>query len=277
MLGCCKSNKSDYVKDQEVYTLVIIRHGESTFNKANIFTGWADPPLSDHGVEEAKTGGKLLKEAGYTFDVAYTSVLQRAIKTLWLTLEEMSLMYIPIVNSWRLNERHYGALQGLNKEETVEKHGLDQVMIWRRSYHILPPKLDESSEYYPGHDPRYEDVETEDLPFAESLELTGHRFLLYWNKVIVPEIKSGKKVIISSHGNTIRSLVKHLDGISKKDIVELNIPTGVPLVYKLDSNMKPIPHADAIAPLNGLYLGDLDEVRTRINAVAKQTTQATIK
>jgi len=272
MFGCCRGKESDDDGDSEAYTLVIIRHGESEFNKANLFTGWSDCPLSDHGVEEAKAGGKLLKEAGYTFDVAYTSVLQRAIKTLWLVLEEMSLMCIPIVNSWRLNERHYGALQGLNKEETVEKHGLDQVMIWRRSYHIPPPKLDESSEHYPGHDPRYEEVETEDLPFTESLELTGHRFLVYWKKVIVPSIKSRKRVIISSHGNTIRSLVKHLDGISKKDIVGLNIPTGVPLVYKLDANMKPIAHVDAIAPLKGLYLGNLEEVRTRINAVATQSS-----
>jgi len=272
MFGCCRGKESDDDGDSEAYTLVIIRHGESEFNKANLFTGWSDCPLSDHGVEEAKAGGKLLKEAGYTFDVAYTSVLQRAIKTLWLVLEEMSLMYIPIVNSWRLNERHYGALQGLNKAETIEKHGLDQVMIWRRSYHIPPPKLDESSKHYPGHDPQYEEVETEDLPFTESLELTGHRFLVYWKKVIVPSIKSRKRVIISSHGNTIRSLVKHLDGISKKDIVGLNIPTGVPLVYKLDANMKPIAHVDAIAPLKGLYLGNLEEVRTRINAIATQSS-----
>lgn len=253
------------------YTLVLVRHGESTWNKENLFTGWADCPLSEKGIEEAKAGGKLLKEAGFTFDVAYTSTLKRAIKTLWLVLEEMDLMYIPIVNTWRLNERHYGALQGLNKQETVDKYGKDQVLIWRRSYDIPPPELDETSEHYPGNDPRYTDVDKSVLPFSESLKLTGERFMQDWTDVLVPEIQSGKKILIAAHGNTLRALVKHLDGISEDEITGLNIPTGVPLVYELDENLKPIPHEDAISPLQGRYLGDLDEVRERIGAVASQT------
>jgi len=253
------------------YTIVLVRHGESTWNDENRFTGWYDCPLSEKGVKEAHDGANLLREAGYSFDVAYTSTLQRAIKTLWIILEEMSLMYIPIVNTYRLNERHYGALQGLNKQETVDKHGKDQVLIWRRSYDIPPPELDESSEYYPGNDPMYADVPKEDLPKTESLKLTEDRFLVEWDKKLVPLIKSGKKVIIAAHGNTLRALVKHLDGISKDDITGLNIPTGVPLVYELDEDMKPIAQDDAIAPLTGKYLGDLDKVRERIGAVAAQT------
>lgn len=253
------------------HTLVLIRHGESTWNDANLFTGWADCPLSEKGIEEAGDGGQLLKEAGYTFDVAYTSTLQRAIKTLWIALEKMNLMYLPIVNSWRLNERHYGALQGLNKQETVDKYGKDQVLIWRRSYDVPPPDLDESSEYYPGNDPRYADVDKEELPFAESLKLTEARFLVLWNEVLAPEIKSGKKILIAAHGNTLRALVKHLDGISEDEITGLNIPTGVPLVYELDDNLTPIPHVNAIAPLNGVYLGDLEQVKQRIGAVVAQT------
>lgn len=256
---------------QMKHTLVLVRHGESTWNKENLFTGWADCPLSDDGLVEAKSGGRLLKEAGYTFDVAYTSTLKRAIKTLWIVLEELDLMYIPIKNSLRLNERHYGSLQGLNKQETVDKYGKDQVLVWRRSYDIPPPELDESSVHYPGNDARYANVNKDDLPFTESLKLTEDRFMVDWNEVIVPAIKSGKKLIIAAHGNTLRALVKHLDGISSEEITGLNIPTGVPLVYELDENLKPIPHQDAISPLQGHYLGDLNEVRNRIGAVASQT------
>jgi len=265
------SNESSKTKLAAKHTLVLIRHGESTWNDANLFTGWADCPLSDKGVGEAEEGGKLLKEAGYTFDVAYTSTLKRAIKTLWIALEQMDLMYLPIVNSWRLNERHYGALQGLNKQETVDKYGKDQVLIWRRSYDIPPPDLDESSEHYPGNDPRYASVDKAELPFAESLALTEARFLVLWNEVLAPEIKSGRKILISAHGNTLRALVKHLDGISEDAITGLNIPTGVPLVYELDENLTPIPHVNAIAPLQGVYLGDLDQVKARIGAVVAQT------
>ena len=253
------------------YTVVLVRHGESTWNEENRFTGWYNCPLSTKGTGEALQGAKLLKEEGFTFDVAYTSTLQRAIKTLWIILEEMNLMYIPIINTWRLNERHYGALQGLNKQETVDKHGKDQVLIWRRSYDIPPPELDESSEHYPGNDPMYADVPKEDLPLTESLKLTEDRFLVEWDEKMVPLIKSGKKVIIAAHGNTLRALVKHLDGISSDEITELNIPTGVPLIYDLDEDMKPIPHPDGIAPLTGRYLGNLEEVKQRIGAVASQT------
>ncbi|VEU39309.1 unnamed protein product [Pseudo-nitzschia multistriata] len=253
------------------YTLVLVRHGESTWNDENRFTGWYDCPLSEKGLKEANDGANLLKEAGYTFDVAYTSTLQRAIKTLWIILEEMHLMYIPIVNTWRLNERHYGGLTGLNKQETVDKHGKDQVLVWRRSYDIPPPDCDDSSEYYPANDPMYANVSKEDLPKSESLKLTEERFMVEWDANLVPLIKSGKKVIIAAHGNTLRALVKHLDGISKDDITGLNIPTGVPLVYELDDDMNPIAQEGAIAPLTGKYLGDLDKVRERIGAVAAQT------
>jgi len=253
------------------YTLVLVRHGESTWNNENRFTGWVDCPLSEKGELEAKQGGQLLKQAGYTFDKAYTSTLKRAIKTLWIILEEVDLMYIPIVNNWRLNERHYGALQGLNKQETVDKHGKDQVLVWRRSYDIPPPPVDDDSEYFPGNDPMYKDVPKEILPKAESLKLTEERFMSDWEKIFVPEIKSGQKLLIAAHGNTLRALVKHLDGISADEIVDLNIPTGVPLVYELDENMKPIPHPDAIPPLKGHYLGDQEAVRQRIGAVLAQT------
>eukprot|EP00979_Chaetoceros_neogracilis_P002662 scaffold437_cov288-Chaetoceros_neogracile.AAC.12 len=253
------------------YTLVLVRHGESTWNKENLFTGWADCPLSEKGVEEATAGGDLLAAEGLTFDVAYTSTLKRAIKTLFIILEQMDLMYIPIVNTWRLNERHYGALQGLNKQETVDKYGKDQVLIWRRSYDIPPPDLDEESEHYPGNDPRYADVDRADLPFAESLKLTEARFMVDWHKTLVPEIKSGKKILIAAHGNTLRALVKHLDGISEDDITGLNIPTGIPLIYELDEDMKPIKQENAIAPLQGRYLGNQEEVQARIGAVVAQT------
>jgi 2,3-bisphosphoglycerate-dependent phosphoglycerate mutase len=253
------------------YTVVLVRHGESTWNEENKFTGWADVPLSKKGLEEAKSGGKLLQEAGLTFDVAYTSTLSRAIKTLWIILEEMDLMYLPIIHTWRLNERHYGALQGLNKQETVEKFGKDQVLIWRRSYDIPPPALDESSVHYPGNDPRYKDVPKELLPFTESLKLTEARFLVDWHERFVPAIKRGDRLLIAAHGNTIRALVKYLDNISENEITELNIPTGVPLIYELDEDMKPIPQKGAIAPLSGRYLGNLEEVKARILGVAMQT------
>jgi 2,3-bisphosphoglycerate-dependent phosphoglycerate mutase len=208
------------------YTLVLLRHGESTWNKENRFTGWVDCPLSEEGLEEAHKGGMLLKNEGFTFDKCYTSTLKRAIKTLWIVLEEMNLMYIPIVNNWRYNERHYGALQGLNKQETVDKHGKDQVLVWRRSYDIPPPDIEEDSEYFPGNDPMYANVPKEDLPRSESLKLTEERFMGEWENVLVPEIKSGKKILIAAHGNTLRALVKNLDNISSDDITGLNIPTG---------------------------------------------------
>lgn len=252
------------------HTVVLVRHGESTWNKENLFTGWVDVPLSEKGVGEATAGGKLLKEDGFTFDVAYTSTLKRAIKTLWLVLEELDLMYIPIVNTWRLNERHYGSLQGLNKQETVDKHGKEQVLIWRRSYDIPPPVVDKDSKYHPSNDPRYTGVDF-DNEFAESLKLTAERFLPDWENTIAPDIKAGKKVLIAAHGNTLRALVKHLDGISEDEITGLNIPTGVPLVYELDDDLKVIPHPDAIAPLQGRYLGNQEEVRARIGAVMAQT------
>jgi 2,3-bisphosphoglycerate-dependent phosphoglycerate mutase len=253
------------------YTLVLVRHGESTWNEENRFTGWADVPLNAKGLKEAHAGGVLLREGGFDFDKAYTSTLKRAIKTLWIVLEEMDLMHLPIINTWRLNERHYGALQGLNKQETVDKHGKDQVLVWRRSYDIPPPALDTSSEHYPGNDRRYKNVPKEELPLTESLKLTEDRFMVDWHKTFVPEIKSGERILIAAHGNTLRALVKHLDNISSDEITGLNIPTGVPLVYELDEDLKPIPHPDAIAPLTGRYLGDLDDVRSRIGAVMAQT------
>jgi len=254
------------------HTLVLIRHGESTWNKENRFTGWVDVPLSESGLAEAHEGGALLKKDGYVFDVAYTSTLKRAIKTLWIVLEEMDLMYIPIVNTWRLNERHYGSLQGLNKQETVDKHGKEQVLVWRRSYDVPPPSCDTTSEYWPGKDPMYSKVDPADLPLAESLHLTEQRFMKEWEEIMVPEIRQGKRLLIAAHGNTLRALVKHLDGISSDDITGLNIPTGVPLVYELDDDdLKPIPQDGAIAPLTGKYLGDQEQIRQRIGAVANQT------
>lgn len=241
--------------------LVLIRHGESQWNQENRFTGWADVPLSAKGIEEAKQGGQLLKDAGFTFDIAYTSRLKRAIKTLWLALEELDLMWIPVVRSWRLNERHYGALQGLNKAETAKKYGDEQVLIWRRSFDTLPPLLEEDSEYYPGNDPRYQDLEPSQWPKAESLKTTIDRVLPYWEDVIAPDLKAGKKVLIAAHGNSIRALVKYLDNISEDDIVGLNIPTGVPLVYEFDENLKPLKH---------YYLGDQSELEAKMAAVAKQ-------
>lgn len=244
-----------------MYKVVLLRHGESTWNKENRFTGWTDVDLNEKGIKEAKASGRILKEEGYDFDIAYTSVLKRALRTLWLCLEEMDLLWIPVEKNWRLNERHYGALQGLNKAETAEKHGEEQVLIWRRSYDIPPPALEKTDERYPGNFPAYRDVDEADLPTTESLKLTVDRFLPYWFDTIAPTIKSGKKVLIAAHGNSLRALVKYLDNMSEEDIIKLNIPTGVPLVYELDEDLKPIKH---------YYLGDADEIAAKAAAVAAQ-------
>lgn len=245
-----------------MYKVVLLRHGESTWNKLNLFTGWTDVDLSEQGMAEAHSAGKVMKEEGYFFDIAFTSVLKRAIKTLNIALEEMDMLWVPVVKSWRLNERHYGALQGLNKAETAEKYGDAQVKLWRRSYDVPPPVLEETDERYPGKDPRYADMDKNDVPLTESLKLTVDRFLPYWHETIAPTIKTGKKVIIVAHGNSLRALVKYLDNISEEEIVGLNIPTGVPLVYELDANLRPIKH---------YYLGDQEKIQAAINAVAKQT------
>jgi len=241
--------------------LVLIRHGESTWNKENRFTGWTDVDLSEKGRQEAKEGGQVLKKDGYTFDVAYTSVLKRAIRTLWSVLDEMDLMWIPVHRTWRLNERHYGALQGFNKAETAAQFGEDQVKIWRRSYDIPPPVLTPDDPRFPGHDPRYQSLTKEELPLTECLKDTVARFLPYWHETIAPAVKSGQKVLIAAHGNSLRALVKYLDDVSEKDIIELNIPTGMPLVYELDDNLKPI---------NRYYLGDPEKVKAAMDAVAAQ-------
>ncbi|OQR86848.1 2,3-bisphosphoglycerate-dependent phosphoglycerate mutase [Achlya hypogyna] len=253
------------------HTLVLLRHGESEWNQQNKFTGWYDVALSAKGHQEAKAAGALIKDAGLTFDVAYTSYLKRAIRTLWHVLEESNQMYIPVHHHWRLNERHYGLLTGLDKNETVQKHGKEKVLMWRRSYDIPPPQLDTSNEYYPGHDRRYRDLDTKDLPLSESLKMTAERVMPTWRESIEPSIRAGKNVVIAAHGNSLRALVMELDGISKDDITELNIPTGIPLIYHLDENLKPIPHKDAIAPLSGYYLGNQDEIRQRILGVKNQT------
>ena len=244
-----------------MYKVVLLRHGESDWNKQNRFTGWTDVDLTEKGIEEAKISGQLMKEAGFVFDIAFTSVLKRAIRTLWLALDEMDLMWIPVFNTWRLNERHYGALQGLNKAETSAKFGDAQVHIWRRSYDIQPPALAVDDERYPGNDPRYATLTAEELPLTECLKDTVARFLPFWHNEAVPAIKSGKQVIIAAHGNSIRALVKYLDNVPEDEISELNIPTGVPLVYELDKDMKPIKH---------YYLGDPEEARKKAEAVANQ-------
>jgi 2,3-bisphosphoglycerate-dependent phosphoglycerate mutase len=244
-----------------MYKVVLLRHGESEWNKENRFTGWKDVDLSEKGVLEAHEAGKTLKADGYTFDMAFTSVLKRAIKTLWITLEELDLMWIPVTRSWRLNERHYGALQGLNKAETAEKYGDEQVLVWRRSYDTPPPALTKDDERWPGHDPRYKDLSADEVPLTECLKDTVARFLPYWNDVISPEIKKGKKVIIAAHGNSLRALVKYLDDISDEEITKLNIPTGIPLVYELDENLKPI---------KSYYLGDQEKIKAAAEAVANQ-------
>jgi len=244
-----------------MYKVVLLRHGESTWNKENRFTGWTDVDLSEKGLQEAKKAGQVLKQEGYTFNLAYTSVLKRAIRTLWITLDEMDLMWIPVIRNWRLNERHYGALQGLNKAETAQKFGEDQIKIWRRSYDIQPPALEKTDERYPGKDPRYSDLKKNELPLTECLKDTVARFVPYWEGTIAPSIKKGKKVLITAHGNSLRALVKYLNNIPENEIVELNIPTGIPLVYELDKNLKSI---------KSYYLGDQDEIAKAAAAVANQ-------
>jgi 2,3-bisphosphoglycerate-dependent phosphoglycerate mutase len=244
--------------------LVLLRHGESTWNKENRFTGWTDVDLSQRGREEAKTAGQLLKQGGYTFDLAFTSVLKRAIRTLGLALDELDLLWIPVTKSWRLNERHYGALQGLNKAETAAKHGDAQIKIWRRSYDIPPPALTPDDERHPSRDARYAGLDPKYLPLTESLKDTVDRFLPYWHESIAPAIRSGKRVIIAAHGNSLRALVKYLDNVSEADIVELNIPTGIPLVYELNDDLTPIRH---------YYLGDPAAAAAAAARVAAQTSQ----
>ena len=245
-----------------MHKLVLIRHGESEWNQKNLFTGWTDVDLTDKGRSEAKEGGKSLKDDGFMFDVAFTSVLKRAIRTLNIVLDEIDLMWRPVIKSYRLNERHYGALQGLNKAETAEKYGAEQVLQWRRSYDVPPPALTVDDDRYPGKDPRYSGVTEEELPLTESLKITVERFLPYWHNTIAPDIKAGKRVLIAAHGNSLRALVKYLDDVSEEEIVGLNIPTGIPLVYDLYDDLKPIKH---------YYLGDQDAINAAINAVAKQT------
>jgi 2,3-bisphosphoglycerate-dependent phosphoglycerate mutase len=244
-----------------MHKVVLLRHGESSWNKENRFTGWTDVDLSEKGIQEAHQAGQTLKKEGYTFDIAYTSVLKRAIRTLWIALDEMDLMWIPVIRNWRLNERHYGALQGLNKAETAQKYGEEQVHIWRRSYDTQPPSLEKSDERYPGKDPRYKDLTEEELPLTECLKDTVARFVPYWEEIITTSIKQRKNVLITAHGNSLRALVKYLDNISEKEIVELNIPTGIPLVYELDENLK---------SMNSYYLGNQEEIAKAAVAVANQ-------
>ena len=246
-------------------TLVLLRHGQSVWNKENLFTGWADVGLTNQGMNEARSAGRILKAEGYGFDVAFTSVLKRAIKTLWLALEEMDQMWIPIQNSWRLNERHYGALQGLNKQETVDRFGPDQVQIWRRSYDTPPPALKPDDSRSPKDDPRYAELTPAELPLTECLKDTVARVLPYWLGTIAPAVQAGRRVVIASHGNSIRALVKYLDGISDDKIVELNIPTGVPLIYHLN---------DDLTPIRNFYLGDPAAIAAATQSVADQTRKA---
>ena len=241
--------------------LVLLRHGESVWNKENLFTGWTDVGLSDKGVEEAHEAGKTLLREGYTFDVAYTSVLKRAIQTLWIVMEEMDLAWIPVYRSWRLNERHYGALQGLNKAQTAEKFGAEQVKIWRRSYDTPPPALTPEDDRYPGKDRRYENLRRKDIPLTECLKDTIARTLPHWHETIVPALNSDERVLIVAHGNSLRGLVKYFDNVSEQEIVALNIPTGIPLVYELDDDLKALQH---------YYLGDPEAVKRAAQAVAEQ-------
>jgi len=244
-----------------MHKLVLIRHGESAWNKENRFTGWTDVDLTDKGREEAREAGRLMKSEGFSFDIAYVSVLRRALTTLWLALDEMDELWIPVEKSWRLNERHYGSLQGLNKAETAAKYGDEQVLVWRRAYDIAPPPLEKSDERWPGHDPRYKGLSEEAMPLTECLKDTVARFLPYWHESIAPAVRSGKRVVIAAHGNSLRALVKYLDHVSDEDIIALNIPTGVPLVYELDEELKPIRH---------YYLGDQSAIEAAMQAVANQ-------
>jgi len=247
--------------NKDILHLVLIRHGESTWNKENRFTGWTDVDLTDRGVSEAQEAARLLTEGGFSFDVAFTSVLKRAIRTLWIILSKMDLMWIPVVKSWRLNERHYGALQGLNKAEMAQKHGEQQLHIWRRSYNIRPPALKTSDCSYPGNEQKYRDLNEDDIPLTECLKDTVERFLPFWHDNIVPEVKKGKRVVISAHGNSLRALVKYLDNISDEDITQLNIPTGIPLIYELDNDLR---------PERSYYLGESEEVEKAMKAVQAQ-------
>ena len=242
-----------------MYKVVLLRHGESIWNKENLFTGWTDVDLSEKGIEEATQAGRALKEAGFAFDIAYTSVLKRAIRTLWIALDQMDLLWIPVEHDWRLNERHYGALQGLNKAETAAKYGESQVKIWRRSYDIPPPALEESDARFPGKDPRYHDLTKQQLPLTECLKDTVDRFLPCWHEVIAPSIRAGKKVLIAAHGNSLRALVKYLEDIPDEEIVDLNIPTGVPMVQELDDNLKSV---------RRYYLGDAAQIEAAVGKAA---------
>ncbi len=244
-----------------MHKLVLLRHGQSTWNQENRFTGWTDVDLTEQGRAEAQQAGHLLKENGFHFDLAYTSVLTRAIRTLWIVLDEMNLMWIPVKRAWELNERHYGALQGLNKAETAAQHGEEQVKIWRRSYDIPPPVLEKDDPRWPGNESRYDWVPKDKLPLSESLKDTVDRVVPFWNSQIVPKIQADKKLIITAHGNSLRALVKHLDGVSDAEILERNIPTGIPLVYELDAELKPI---------KSYYLGDQDKIQAAIHGVANQ-------
>ena len=241
--------------------LILLRHGESTWNKENRFTGWTDVDLTPKGIEEARTAGELLRENGFIFDIAYTSVLKRAIRTLWLTLDQMDQMWLPIKLTWRLNERHYGALQGLNKAETAARYGEKQVLLWRRSYDTQPPALTADDKRYPGYDLRYNHLSKQDIPLTESLKDTVTRFLPFWNQTIAPQVQAGQRVIIVAHGNSLRALIKYLDNISDQDIVSYNIPTGIPLVYELNDDLKPI---------RSYYLGNSAEIEEAMLAVANQ-------
>ena len=244
-----------------MHTLVLLRHGESAWNLENRFTGWTDVDLTAGGVAEATRAGQTLKEEGYTFDVAFTSVLKRAIRTLWIVLDQMDLMWIPVHRSWRLNERHYGALQGLNKAETAAQYGDEQVLIWRRSYAVPPPSLERSDERYSGTDPRYAELGPDGAPLTESLEGTVARFLPYWHERIAPAIKAGQRVLIAAHGNSLRALVQYLDDMSPEAVIDLNIPTGIPLAYELDDDLKPVRHS---------YLGDPEQIAAALAGVAAQ-------
>jgi len=242
-----------------MYKIVLLRHGESLWNKENLFTGWTDVDLSENGLQEAKEAGNVLKQEGYSFDLVFTSVLKRAIRTAWITLDRMDLMWVPVRHDWRLNERHYGALQGLNKAETAAKYGEPQVKIWRRSYDIQPPALSETDERFPGRDPRYKNLTKEQLPLTECLKDTVERVLPCWNELIAPSIRSGKQILIAAHGNSLRGLVKFLQNISEKEIIDLNIPTGIPLVQELDDNLKSVRH---------YYLGDPARIEKAIHGTA---------
>lgn len=247
-----------------MYKLVLLRHGESTWNKENRFTGWTDVDLSERGTQEATEAGRLLRKDGYEFDVVYTSVLKRAIRTMWIALDELDQMWLPVERCWRLNERHYGALQGLNKAETAEKHGQEQVHQWRRSYDVPPPALERTDPRWPGHDRRYRDLAEDDVPLTECLKDTVERFLPYWHQTIAPTIRTGRRVLIVAHGNSLRALVKYIDEISDDEIPGLNIPTGIPLVYELD---------DALSPLRHYYLGDPEAAKKAAQAVAEQASK----